>query len=164
MCYGGTRPFVGIFNLSVLPQSHAQLCLVVGRNGDMLGCELCRNLIRTVTLQSHSEYASDNGRCHFINYPLVFIPAVFQITVWRTARNVLSAFAFCLKGGLDFLADVLCIVFVDYISERKEIIIKSLIIKSKAQTGRKSAGQKHCVRMCKKIRQSCCHGSDGGFV
>ena len=57
--------------------------------------------------------------------PFVFILAVFQITVWRTARNVFSALTFCLKCGLDFLADVLCLVFVDYISERKEIIIKS---------------------------------------
>lgn len=30
-------------------------------------------------------------------------------------------FTLCLKSGLDFLADVLCIVFVDYITERKEI-------------------------------------------
>ena len=66
---------------------------------------------------------------------------------------MLSAFAFCLKSGLDFLADVLCIVFVDYISERKEIIIKLLIIKSKAQTGRKSAG----VGYVREERKRCNH-------
>ena len=32
-------------------------------------------------------------RRHLINYPLIFVRTVFQITVWRTARNMFSAFA-----------------------------------------------------------------------
>ena len=63
----------------------------------------------------NTSLTSSNRCCHFINYPLVFIFAVFQITVWRTACNVFSTLAFCLKSRLDFLADVLCIVFIDHI-------------------------------------------------
>ena len=48
----------------------------------------------TITLEKIAEFVGLSvDEVRKLKNPLVFIPAVFHITIWRTARNVLSAFA-----------------------------------------------------------------------
>ena len=49
---------------------------------------------RTQVLEKIAEFVGLSvDEVRKLKNPLVFIPAVFHITIWRTARNVFSAFA-----------------------------------------------------------------------
>ena len=75
MRYGRTSPFIGVFNFLVLPQSHAQLCLVISSqsahvfhndSADIALFYLYKHSLKPLTLK---------GRA---GNPVVYVNAVFD--------------------------------------------------------------------------------------
>ncbi len=125
-CFG--IPYIREFHFKRSCRQTALTVMDGRRINSALGEYSC-DLRRTITFQTEWEYFLYNLCGFFIHNPLFFVAFVFLVAIRRAGTQVFPWIAFCFEHGADFLTCILCVPFVDDVTEGSKVaVVFKLII------------------------------------